>query len=95
MINKSLENQDEEVVADVDKENFRRELARERTVSQPSVSAGLISMSSSLQKYFKLPKGRTDPMHLGIPTEWQVYDNGEPFILFDNGRCEHRVNTEG
>jgi hypothetical protein len=33
VINKSLENQDEEVVADVDKENFRRELARERTVS--------------------------------------------------------------
>jgi hypothetical protein len=34
-------------------------------------------------------------MHLKIPSEWEVYDDGEPFILFDNGRCKDRVNTDG
>ena len=32
MINKALEKEDEEVVADLDRENFRRHLAKERTV---------------------------------------------------------------
>ncbi len=61
VISKSIENQDEEVVADVDKENFRRELARERTVSRPPPSAGLISSAKPSSEVLQAAQGTDRP----------------------------------
>lgn len=92
MINSALEGQDEIIAAELDRENIRHILAREKAVGYCHFVHFLMSLSS-LQKINKFPRGRTGPVHLKIPREWKYYDAAceDPCVLYDSGRGEERL----
>lgn len=76
---------DDIIVAAMDRENFRRQLTRAKTVRAHFLLDWLIVICH-IQKITPLPKGKTEPNRLKIPVAWRKYADDEPFIIFDSGR---------
>ncbi len=92
VMNNAEKGEEEAVIDDLDKSNFRRQLSRLKKVGRVS---GVIHRAhhcaSAIQTLSPFPKGPTDPEHLKIPMEWRKFADGTPFVLFDSGRREARV----